>query len=82
MMKELRLTPQARKVLSHLEKTGEITERSAIMDYSIQRLSARIAELRQHGWPVVTQRRRHPVSGQRYAKYYLLTCSEGAVGSQ
>jgi DNA-binding winged helix-turn-helix (wHTH) protein len=78
-MTELRLTPQARKVLSHLEKTGWITERSAIMDHSVQRLSARIAELRTFfkdngsNRTVATMRKKHPITGQRYAKYVLTT---------
>lgn len=76
-MVELRMTPQARKVLSHLEKTGWITERSAIMDHSVQRLSARISELRDFfkevmdGRQIVTIRKKHPITGQRYAKYTL-----------
>lgn len=72
-MRELSLTPQARTVLRHLEKAGRITSREALLDHSVQSLTARIAELRRLGFMVSRKFRQHPVSGQRYAVYRLAT---------
>lgn len=46
---------QARIVYEHLCKYGEITSWEAIQKYGITRLSARIAELRDAGHPIVTK---------------------------
>lgn len=63
------LTPQARTVLAHLRKAGSITQREAIMDHSVQSLTKRISELREYGYDIRTEYRKHPITGQRYARY-------------
>ena len=65
------LTPQARTVLGHIELTGSITQREAILDHSIQSLTRRITELNDKGFPTVREDKNHPITGQRYAKYSL-----------
>lgn len=70
-MRELTLSPQCRKVLSHLEKTGHISRRSAMLDYSIAHLPTRILELKKFGVGITTVNMRHPTTGQRYADYRL-----------
>lgn len=69
-MKELRVTPQARKVLSHLERRGSISPMEAIITYGITRLAARVHELRNVGFPVTTTLK-HDEVGKTYARYSL-----------
>lgn len=65
------MTPQARTVLKHLKEAGEITQREALMTYSVQCLTKRIQELRDYGYRIDTEHRKHPTTKQRYAKYVL-----------
>lgn len=70
-MRELSLSRQCRQVLSHLERTGHISRRSALLDYSIAHLPTRIMELKEFGIDIDTVMMRHPTTGQRYADYRL-----------
>lgn len=58
-------------ILEHMANTGSISQREAIMDYSIQSLTKRISELRGMGFEIETEFKVHPTTGQRYARYYL-----------
>ena len=58
-------------ILTHLKKAKSITQREALIDYSIQSLTSRITVLRKRGYNIVTQSKKHPVTGQRYARYYM-----------
>ena len=58
-------------IRKHLQKTKSITQREALLDYSIQSLTKRISELREQGMNIVTQFKKHPTTGQRYARYSL-----------
>jgi len=69
-MVELRVTPQARKVLSHLERRGSISPMEAIITYGITRLAARVFELREIGITVLTTLKRDE-NGKPYARYTL-----------
>lgn len=62
---------QKELVLTHLKRTGSITMREAFLDYSIQCLTKRIQELRDLGYKIMTQHKKHPTTGQRYARYVL-----------
>lgn len=53
----------------HLKKTGSISQREALADYSIQSLTKRISELRSMGMKIITEYKKHPITGQRYARY-------------
>ena len=65
------MKPQTQTVLEHLQTTGTITQRSAIMDHSVQSLTKRIQELRDAGFDIETRGKKHPITGQRYAEYRL-----------
>lgn len=60
---------QNEKILNHINAQGSISQREAIMDYSIQSLTARISELRRKGYKIKTRHYNHPVTGQPYARY-------------
>lgn len=68
-MRELRLKPQARRILRHLEKDS-ISPMEALMVHGIYRLSASIHEIRKEGFNVFT-RMHKDASGKKYARYYL-----------
>lgn len=59
------------KILNHISKQGSISQREALMDYSIQSLNKRISELRKIGFNIIREDFKHPTSGQRYARYKL-----------
>jgi hypothetical protein len=61
---------QCEKILLHFDKNGSITQREAIMDYSISSLTRRIADLREAGHDIVSVNRRHPTTGQDYVRYF------------
>ena len=58
-------------LLAHFKKARSISQREALVDYSIQSLTKRISELRDMGYNIVTQHKKHPITGQRYARYVL-----------
>ena len=62
---------QNQTLLAHLRRVGSISQREAMLDYSIQSLSKRISELRDEGYNIETQHKKHPITGQRYARYVL-----------
>lgn len=62
---------QNAKIMKHLRKAGSITVREAIVEYSIQSLTKRINELRDAGNDIVSVVKFHPMTGQKYVRYYL-----------
>jgi len=58
-------------LLAHFKKAKSISQREALVDYSIQSLTKRISELKAMGFNIETQHKKHPVTGQRYARYVL-----------
>jgi hypothetical protein len=67
---DLTLPPQARKVLAHLEKHGDITRLKADKVYGIVNLPDCIYRLKMAGYDIITER---PVDdgGVRYVRYVL-----------
>lgn len=65
------MTPQAHTVLNHIRNAGSISQREALMDHSIQCLTKRVQELRVCGYKVKTTFKKHPITGQRYARYHF-----------
>ena len=63
---------QTTLILDHMKRTGSITMREALLDYSIQSLTKRISELRKAGYKIETEHKNHPTTGQRYARYKLV----------
>lgn len=70
-MRELRLKPQARRILRHLEKDS-ISPMEALLVHGVYRLSASIHEIRREGFNVFTKMHTD-ASGKKYARYYLTT---------
>lgn len=58
-------------LLAHFKKAKSISQREALMDYSIQSLTKCISKLKAMGYNIETQHKKHPVTGQRYARYVL-----------
>lgn len=56
-------------IVQHIRKAGGISRREAMLDYSIQNLTARINDLRKNGYKIKTKIKHHPVTGQSYARY-------------
>ena len=65
-------TTQYSKILNHLKATKGLTQREALLDYSIQSFTARISELRKLGYRIDGVKSSHPVTGQRYTRYVLI----------
>jgi len=58
-------------ILKHLRATTGLTVREAMIEYSISSLTKRIQELRDMGYDIVSNKKSHPVTGQRYVRYTL-----------
>lgn len=56
-------------LIAHLKRTRSISQREALIDHGIQCLTKRISELRGLGYKIKTVHKKHPVTGQRYARY-------------
>lgn len=65
------LTPQAATVLRHIKRAGSITQRSALLDHSVQSLTKAISIINAAGHKTTTTFKRHPLTDQRYAEYSL-----------
>jgi hypothetical protein len=68
------LTAPMQKVLEHLHKVHTISVREAMDDYAMSggHLTKIVSVLRQHGHPIKRHFRQHPITGKRYARYYLV----------
>ena len=64
---------QHKMIIKHLQTTKGITVREAMIEYSISSLTKRIHELRGMGYDIESVRKQHPVTGQRYTRYHLLS---------
>lgn len=64
-------TTQNKLLLAHFKKAKSISQREAMVDYSIQCLTKRIQELRDAGYNIITEIRKHPITKQRYARYVM-----------
>lgn len=63
---------QHTKILKHLKTAKGLTVREAMIEYSISSLTKRVHELRTMGYDIESVRKQHPVTGQRYTRYFLL----------
>jgi hypothetical protein len=63
---------QHTKILTHLRATKGLTQREAMLDYSIQSFTKRISELRKLGHHIMGNKGRHPITGQQYTRYVLI----------
>jgi biotin operon repressor len=62
---------QNMKILKHMKAQGSISQREALLDYSVQSLTKRISELREDGHNIHRELHKHPITGQRYARYFI-----------
>lgn len=62
---------QKQTILKHLKTAGSITVREALIEYSISSLTKRIQEMREEGYDILSMKKWHPVTNQRYVRYYL-----------
>lgn len=66
------LKPQTMTVLRHMATAGSITQREALLDHAVQSLTKQISEIKNAGIGIGREFKRHPITGQRYARYALL----------
>lgn len=64
---------QHSKIMNHLRTAGSITVREAMIEYHVSSLTKRIHELRGLGIDIMSVTKRHPVTGQKYVRYTLIT---------
>lgn len=62
---------QNEMLIKHFRTTGSITMREALLDHGIQCLTKRIQELREMGFKIISERKQHPITGQRYTRYRI-----------
>ena len=61
-------TTQCGMVLAHIREHGSVTPKEA-MAFGCYRLAARVMDLREDGWAIVTEREEH--EGGEHARYRL-----------
>lgn len=62
---------QVERIRKILLAGGSLTQRSALMDFGIMALPRRIADLKELGFPVHTEMKTNPNTGQRFAQYTM-----------
>lgn len=60
---------QQQKIINHFKKTGSITQREAMIEYSVGSLTKVISELRKDGHKIVSKVKHHPITGAKYVRY-------------
>lgn len=65
------LSPQCRKIVTHMERAGHITNDAAITYYRIMALPRRISDIEAMGIKIKRKRTKHPITGQQYVRYSL-----------
>ncbi|MBT1154437.1 hypothetical protein J1C56_02410 [Aminobacter anthyllidis] len=63
---------QVEKILKHLKANGSITQREAYLDYGIQSFHRRLTDLRDLGYRLRGEMRKHKTTGQEYTRYFLV----------
>ena len=54
-----------------MRQTEGLFKLELMIDYSISSLSKRIQELREQGFDILSVKKKHPITGQRYVRYIL-----------
>ena len=62
---------QHSNIIKHLKTAKGLTVREAMIEYSISSLTKRVQELREMGYNIVSNKKKHPVTGQRYVRYTM-----------
>ncbi|WP_375292272.1 helix-turn-helix domain-containing protein [Sphingomonas melonis] len=65
------LTPRAKEVLDYLQAKGSASPREALLDLDINSgsFTRRITELKDAGYPIGVETKKHPVTRRRYNVY-------------
>jgi DNA-binding MarR family transcriptional regulator len=65
------LSPRAKEVLDYLQTKGRTSPREALLDIDINSgsFTRRITELKDAGFPIIVETKRHPVTKRRYNVY-------------
>ncbi|USQ99561.1 helix-turn-helix domain-containing protein [Sphingomonas aerolata] len=65
------LSPRAKEVLDYLQTKGRTSPREALLDIDINSgsFTRRITELKDAGFPINVETKRHPVTKRRYNVY-------------
>lgn len=72
---------QHNKILRHIREAGHITNKQAMVDYSIASLSRRITDLETLGFKFAREWASHPTTGQRYVRYRFAEGSARSMGA-
>lgn len=67
------MKPQLKTIVKHLQTVGSISNLEAITQYNIMSLPRRINDLEELGYTFNRVLKKHPVTGQRYKRYHLIT---------
>lgn len=64
----------AELILAHIRTAGSLSIREAMSDYGMSggSVTGTITKLRDAGHNIVTEMRMHPITGRRYARYFLI----------
>jgi len=66
------MSPETSRLLKFMRKQGSVSAREAMLDLNIGSATKAVHRLREAGFDVQTHTRTHPVTGQSYARYYLI----------
>jgi hypothetical protein len=67
----MQLSPSTSRIYQHLVTAGSISQREAMVEYATGSLTKEITRLRAAGIDIDTIRKTHPITGKRYARYFL-----------
>jgi hypothetical protein len=70
LVRAINLSPQQKTILTHLMRSGSISNIESQIIYKIGRLSDVVLKLREKGFKVKTDVRKDP-AGQKYSRYSL-----------
>lgn len=69
----MHITPLATKVLDYLQTKGTASPLEVTLDLGVNSgsFTRRVSELREAGYSITDEVRKHPVTGRRYKRYFL-----------
>lgn len=67
----MRKIPHKTLILEHLKRYGSITQKETAERYNCYRLAARIKDLRDEGWPIITEQKDRDGNPVPYAIYRM-----------
>jgi hypothetical protein len=69
----MHISPLATKVLDYLQTKGNASPLDVMIDLGVNSgsFTRRVTELRDAGYTITDEVRKHPVTGRRYKRYFL-----------